>query len=54
MCDLSVVKEFPQLTAMKQCVVGALIVKGFNFMHNRYTTVKKVQIFFKNKLNCTK
>jgi hypothetical protein len=42
--------------------MGALIVKGFNFMHNRHTignhnrhTIgKKVQIFLKDKLNCTK
>jgi hypothetical protein len=34
--------------------VRALIVKGFNFMHNRHTIGKKVQIFFKDKLNCTK
>jgi branched-subunit amino acid transport protein len=33
--------------------VGALIVKGSNFMHNRHTVGKKVQIFFKDKLNCT-
>jgi hypothetical protein len=32
-------------------VVGALIVKG-NFMHNRHPIEKKVQIFFKDKLNC--
>jgi hypothetical protein len=33
--------------------VEALLSRG-NFMHNRHTIEKKVQIFFKDKLNCTK
>jgi hypothetical protein len=44
MCDLSVVKEFPPLfngenagAASERLCWGALIVKGFNFMHNRHT-----------------
>jgi hypothetical protein len=37
------------MNIQRSYVVGALIVKGFNFMHNRYTIGKKVQIFFKDK-----
>jgi hypothetical protein len=44
----------PTINIQRGYVVGAFIVKGFNFMHNTHTIGKKVHIFFMDKMNCTK